>query len=156
MDANERRDRASVEAAHWWALLGNRPPNQVSEADRRDFTVWLRESPLHIAEILRIADIDDTLRHFKLWHEIPGATPEDTDDNIVRLRPPSAGMVTESPAIERGRRWRRFALAAAVAAVAILVAWFGLHSSDTVLSTDLSELNVSTIPAFMWHFPELF
>jgi transmembrane sensor len=138
MDANERRERASAEAAHWWALIGNRPPNQVSEADRRDFTVWLRESPLHIAEILRIADIDDTLRHFKLWHELPGATPEDSGDNIVRFRPPSAGMVTES-AIKTERRRSGFALAAAVAAVAILAAWLAWHSSDTVLSTDRAE-----------------
>jgi transmembrane sensor len=97
MDVNERRDRATEEAARWWTLLGNRPPAEVSETDRREFTVWLRESPLHIAEILRIAHVDDTLRSFESWADIPGGTEEQADNKIVRLTPQSPSTVNPPP-----------------------------------------------------------
>jgi len=140
MDASERRDRATEEAARWWAVLGNRPPSEVSEADRRDFTVWLRESPLHIAEILRIARVDDTLRSFELWDEIPHGTEGPVDDKIVRLAPPAAAAPANGTAMVRNTTMRRSLLmAAGVAAVAILAGWFGLHTRDTVLSTDRAE-----------------
>jgi transmembrane sensor len=140
MDANERRDRATEEAARWWVVLGNRPPAQVSEADRRDFTVWLRESPLHIAEILRIARIDDTLRSFETWDEIPCGTEQQADNKIVRLAPPAAAAVANDAATASNVRLRRrFVMAAGVAAVVILAGWFGFHANGMVLSTDRAE-----------------
>jgi transmembrane sensor len=139
MDANERRDRAAEEAARWWALLGNRPPAQVSEADRRDFTVWLRESPLHIAEILRITHLDDTLRSFEAWDEIPCGTEEQADNKIVRLAPPAAAAADDAATASNVRLRRRFVMAAGVAAVVILAGWFGFNTSGMVLSTDRAE-----------------
>lgn len=140
MDASERRDRATEEAARWWAVLGNRPPTEVSAADRRDFTVWLRESPLHIAEILRIAHVDDTLRSFESWDEIPGGTEAPTDDKIIRLTPPVPAAAASATAPNRNAKVRRGLLVAAgVAAVALLAGWFALDMHDTVLSTDRAE-----------------
>src|ERR1700744_3280479 len=105
MDANERRDRATQEAARWWTVLGNRPPAEVSEADRREFTIWLRESPLHRAEILRITHVDDTLRFFDSWDEIPYGAEEEADSNIVRLTPAAApGPSHSAPASKVSRR----------------------------------------------------
>ena len=139
MDANERRERVAAEAARWWAQLGNKPPAQVSEADRREFTTWLRESPLHIAEMLRIAHIDDTLRSFDSWHEIPGGTEAD-DDNIIRLAPPStAARSGDTPKNRNIRLLPRFAMAAGVAAAAVVAGWFGFHPRATVLATDRAE-----------------
>src|SRR5580700_5243851 len=113
MDVNERRDRATEEAARWWTLLGNRPPAAVSETDRREFTVWLRESPLHIAEILRIAHVDDSLRSFESWADIPGGIEEQPDTKIVRLTPPTPTEDTRAaPAPARNASLpRRFAIA---------------------------------------------
>ena len=137
MDATERRDRATAEAARWWAVLGNRSPAEVSETDRREFTIWLRESPLHIAEILRIARVDDTLRSFGSWDEIPVGTEEQADSKIIRLTPPAAAD-NPTPARNVNLR-RRLALAAGIVAAVTVAGWFGLHTRDTVLSTDRAE-----------------
>jgi transmembrane sensor len=140
MDANERRERAAADAVRWWAQLGNKPPAQISEADRREFTTWLRESPVHVAEFLHIAHVDDTLRSFQLWDEIPCGTEFD-DVKVVVLAPPCASEATQAARPTGGVRLRwRFAIAASVVAVAVLAAWFGLHAGATVLSTDRAEL----------------
>jgi transmembrane sensor len=139
MDANERRDRATQEAARWWAVLGNRPPAEVSESDRREFTIWLRESPLHIAEILRITQVDDTLRFFDSWEEIPYETEERADSNVVRLTAAPAPSASHSMPASKVSRRRRFAMAAGVAAALLGAAWLGLQTRDTVLSTDRAE-----------------
>lgn len=141
MDVNERRDRATEEAARWWTLLGNRPPAAVSETDRREFTVWLRESPLHIAEILRIAHVDDTLRSFESWADIPGGTEEQPDTKIVRLTPPTPTEDTRAaPAPARNAsRPRRFAIAAGIVSAVLVASWFGLPTRDSILSTDRAE-----------------
>jgi transmembrane sensor len=140
MDVNERRDRATEEAARWWALLGNRPPAEVSETDRREFTVWLRESPLHIGEILRIAHVDDSLRSFESWAEIPGGSEEQADSKIVRLTPPTpAAPDHPAPSARKVNLPRRFAMAAGIVAAVLVAGWFGLHTRDTILSTDRAE-----------------
>jgi transmembrane sensor len=141
MDVNERRDRATEEAARWWTLLGNRPPAEVSETDRREFTVWLRESPLHIAEILRIAHVDDTLRSFESWADIPGGTEEQADNKIVRLTPPSPSTVNPPPPApaKNANLPRRFAIAASILAAVLVSSWFALHTRDTLLSTERAE-----------------
>jgi transmembrane sensor len=141
MDVNERRDRATEEAARWWALLGNRPPSEVSETDRREFTVWLRESPLHIAEILRIAHVDDSLRSFESWAQIPAGTEEQPDNKIVRLTPQNP-TATNRPVPEPAKNMnlpRRFAIAAGILAAVLVAGWFKLQSRDTILSTDIAE-----------------
>jgi transmembrane sensor len=146
MDVNERRDRATEEAARWWALLGNRPPAEVGESDRREFTVWLRESPLHIAEILRIAHVDDSLRSFESWAQIPGGTEELPDNKIVRLTPPTPatahGPAPASPVSAPARNVnlrRRLAMAAGIIVAVLGAGWFGLQTRDTILSTDRAE-----------------
>ncbi len=95
MDANDRRARATEEATHWWARLGTQAPAEVSDTDRQEFTLWLRESPLHVAELLHVAHVHDALERFKLWDEIPLETQPE-DNNITAL-PSSSRMA------ERGR-----------------------------------------------------
>jgi transmembrane sensor len=138
MDANERRERAAADAVRWWGLLGNCSPAEVSEADRRDFTEWLRESPLHIAEILRLSVVDDTLRHFEHWHELSYEAHSEPESNVVSFSastPPAAPRDAQT----RKTKLRRFSIAAAVGVIAVLAGWFGLHAGDTVLSTDRAE-----------------
>src|SRR5688500_5787360 len=84
MDANERRTRASHEAAQWWNRLSLEQPNEVSRTDREQFTQWLRESPLHVAELLRIAHVHDALERFKGWGEIEVADAG-SPANVVSL-----------------------------------------------------------------------
>ncbi len=57
----------------------------MSLSDRESFTEWLRESPLHVSEFLRVAHVHDSLERFKLWSQVEvGAIGE--PDNVVQLR----------------------------------------------------------------------
>ncbi len=68
MDATERRRRAAEEAAGWWVTL---QVDEVPEFQRREFVDWLRESPVHIAEILRVAQVHGALERFERWAHVP-------------------------------------------------------------------------------------
>src|ERR1700742_5257916 len=101
MDATERRARATAEAAQWWDRLGTKTPAEVGEPDREEFTRWLRESPLHLAELLHVAHVHDVLERFKLWEEIPLETPLE-NDNITSL--PSSSNTARSGVAARDRK----------------------------------------------------
>jgi len=144
VDANERRRRASLEAAEWWVRL--QEPD-VARADREEFIDWLRESALHVAEMLRIAQVHGALEHFQKWTCL-STEGSDEPENVVAL--PQSILKEErggeplrtSPAAEergapgettlkrRPRRGRFFALAASVAFLALWGAWsfWGLRS----------------------------
>lgn len=143
MDANERRMRASHEAAQWWHRLTIEQPDEVSRADRERFTHWLRESPLHVAELLRIAHVHDALEHFKGWGEIEiadGAGPA----NVIALHdaiapaPGNASSQGMGPAAASPRHWQRWAVAASVCCLAIAAVWIMSLRSE-VLDTGLAE-----------------
>jgi len=139
MDVNERRARVTEEATHWWTRLGTKAPAEVSEVDRQEFTQWLRESPLHVAELLHVAHVHDVLERFKLWNEFPLETQHE-DDTIIAL-PSSLG--SEGKAVGGGRinsnRRVRFLLAASVAALAILAGWLAVRTNATTVKTVRAE-----------------
>src|SRR5882762_8271497 len=144
MDANDRRARATDEASQWWTRLGTQGPADVSETDRQEFTQWLRESPLHVAELLQVAYAHDTLERFKLWDEISVLTDE-IDANVIPLNPnpqhlsTSEGPNFSPPREMRGGRRARFLLAASVPLIAIAAGWLAMHSSATTFETDRAE-----------------
>ena len=153
MDASERRRRASLDAAEWWVRL--QQPD-VSRADREEFVDWLRESALHVAEMLRIAQVHGALEHFQKWARL---STEGTDepDNVVALphsrlneEPDEPPPQPSSPAEERGapgettlkwhpRRGRVFALAASVAFLALLGAWSFWGLRPQTIETERGE-----------------
>jgi len=132
MDANDRRVRATDEATQWWSRLGTKAPADVSEADRQEFTQWLRESPLHVAELLQVAHVHDTLERFKLWDEVP-AGAEEIDANVIPLPQFKHSAAARPP---RDIRW---AVAAGVSLVAIVAGWFALRSGATTIETDRAQ-----------------
>jgi transmembrane sensor len=140
MDANDRRARATEEATQWWTRLGTKAPADVSETDREEFTQWLRESPLHVAELLQVAHVHDALERFKLWDEIPLETL--SEDNNITVLPSPIRVRGEGPGCEdlkrRGRRVRFF-LAASVCLIAVATGWLALRSSETTIATDRAE-----------------
>jgi transmembrane sensor len=150
MDANDRRARATDEAAQWWTRLGTKAPADVSETDRQEFTQWLRESPLHVAELLQIAHVHDTLERFKLWGEISVST-EEIDTNVIPLNPNPQPLCAlgerEGPAQGESepsnrtkvRSTKRVFLAASVSLIAIAAGWLALRSSATTIETDRAE-----------------
>lgn len=84
MDVNERRARAGKEAAEWWTEM---QATQMSLERRETFVEWLRESALHVSEMLQVVEVHDGLGHFKRWSRIDtaGSEQDDTNDTIVPL-----------------------------------------------------------------------
>jgi transmembrane sensor len=132
MDANDRRVRATDEATQWWSRLGTKAPADVSETDRQEFTQWLRESPLHVAELLHVAHVDDTLERFKLWDEF-SVSPEEIAANVVPL------SQFKRPAAARPPRAVRWFVAAGVSLIAVAAGWLAPRSGATTIETDRAE-----------------
>ncbi|MDB6156511.1 MAG: hypothetical protein JWO04_217, partial [Gammaproteobacteria bacterium] len=63
MDASDRRKRVAAEAAEWWVVL----EGEVSRTQREQYVDWLRESAMHVAEMLRIAQVHGALEQFEQW-----------------------------------------------------------------------------------------
>src|SRR6185437_10726657 len=129
MDASERRRRAGEEAAEWWVLLD---AEDVPVKTRTAFVDWLRESALHVEEMLRVAQVHGALEQFQRWTTLSsGGNSEGATDKVASLplppRPPS-----EAKRMSRSRRaWLGVSLAAA--ATALLTVWLsGLSGSYTV------------------------
>jgi transmembrane sensor len=81
MDASERRKRASTEAADWFARL---QAGEMERAERQQFVEWLRESYVHVTEMLRIAQIHGELKQFEHWARI-STGPKTDVENVVQL-----------------------------------------------------------------------
>jgi transmembrane sensor len=139
MDTNDRRTRATQDATQWWNRLSTLKPTEVSLSDRESFTEWLRESPLHVSEFLRVAHVHDSLERFKLWSQVEvGAVGE--PDNVVQLRDDDERPSEQAPSLPETRsRVRVWAVAASTCAIAILGAWFVLGMGGDVIESKQAE-----------------
>lgn len=135
MDAYERRGREMDEASQWWVRLGNRPPHEVSQEEREQFTHWLRESPLHISEFLHVAHVHDALGRFKLWKDV-SVEPADEEENITSIGVPTFKRLQLGE--RRGKR-KLFALAAAAAAIVLTTSLLLLQLRGQVIAADIAE-----------------
>jgi transmembrane sensor len=124
MDASERRRRASEEAAEWWVNL---EAKNLSQAEREAFVDWLRESAVHVVEMLRVAQVHGALDKFSQWTRI------DTDG--VGAEAEVVALPTRAaPATKQGKRFWIGGLAASVAALAIAAVWFFAVAGQTVMT----------------------
>jgi len=134
MDETDRRRLASAAASRWFALLQS---DQMRRDEREQFIDWLRESPLHVAEMLRIVDVHGALEQFNLWTEIAtGPKSSADDDSVIRLEPRAAAPApTERPVRNRVR------LVAGIAGAFALVAVFSVLflTRGQVIDTDRGE-----------------
>lgn len=137
MDASDRQQRIETEAAEWWLALKENP----SRADREQFVDWLRESSLHVAEMLRIAQLHGTLEQFERWSRLPAGGREETDDSVVTLAAPRADLLSARPA--RGTPTRRPRALGAMAAVLLVAMALGtilvIRSQSQIIQTDRGE-----------------
>lgn len=128
MDASDRRRRASEEAATWWVRLQTQ---ELARGEREEFVDWLRESAVHVAEMLRVRRVHAALERFQEWAIIAtdGSADDDDGENVVYLPPqhrlstslvtlPAPGGEEHSTGALRRRLWLG-AIAAGLAAVAI-------------------------------------
>jgi ferric-dicitrate binding protein FerR (iron transport regulator) len=106
---------AAETAAEWFVRIKD---EQLSEAARREYAGWLRQSPKNIAETLRVCRLYGLLRASKLRAEL---TREDILSSIVDLYPPpgaACSRVQTRPA--PATPWKVAALIVAIVLIAVL------------------------------------
>jgi transmembrane sensor len=126
VNANSRRARAAAEASEWWIRIES---GELSREEREQFVDWLRESALHVAEMLRMAEVHGALERFRDWVRLPIGDDTQATDNVVAFASsgqPSEDAGSAPQAVSRGRPRRRLvaglALAASVAVVGVSLA----------------------------------
>jgi transmembrane sensor len=143
MDANSRRARARAEAAEWWVRIES---GELSREEREQFVDWLRESAVHVAEMLRMAEVHNALERFHDWVRVRTDDVQATT-NVVEFtssaeplkRPAESGSSTGTTR----RRWTvGLALAATVAALGIFLTLF---FSAQVIETGRAERRSVTL-----------
>ena len=148
-DSDRREDRKreliSQEGAEWFARMQD---PHVSLDDRRRFVRWLKQSPIHVAEYLRIVGLDGNLRSAHLSTVFADESPS----NVVELFANESG---QSAARSRfaPMRWKAAAAIAACGLTALLflvarTVWYErsieteLGQWKTVALADGSELQL--------------
>jgi transmembrane sensor len=142
MDANERRRRAGQDAAEWWVWLDS---EEMSLPKRAEFVDWLRESPLHVEEILRLAQVHGALERFQGWQQVATAesgssgTSLDRPANVMSFPVSSQRGVAPSQrsAFRSPRTW--LGVSVATAAAAALGLWLGVFSGSYSIETVQGE-----------------
>jgi len=138
MDATDRRDRAGGEAVDWFARL---QAGDMERAEREQFVEWLRESHVHVAEMLRVVQIHGALERFQRWVDI-STGPKTDADNVVQLPSAQDAHLTERPPPGHPRRMgagpRIFAVAATVLLIVASIVVLPLIRGQ-VIETDRGE-----------------
>ena len=118
---NNARDPATTHAmqcaAHWLSVLSD---ENCTDAERRQFLVWLRASGQHVDEFLRLSRLNAHCSRRESWPEMSvaelvAAAKASGEGNVATLEP-----VTDFSSIGRSRKPVRWALAAAVACIFIV------------------------------------
>ena len=141
MDQNERRDRAAREAAEWMLRLQDQ---DITRAQRAEYVRWLRESPLHVSEMLRVTQVHSTLATFPHWNQI---TPVDVSfPPVSTLEFPGAadrhGANTSKP---WRSRWFRPVGVTAFFVVASIVLAYIVHLGPQTIRTGAGERREVTL-----------
>jgi transmembrane sensor len=133
---NRKRELISQEAAEWFARM--KDPHVPLE-DRQRFLRWLKQSQIHVAEYLRVANIHGDLRRAQLTFALSG----ETFSNVVPL---FAGESERSSTSTVGSlRWKIAAVVAACALAALLSLGVGTAWRERSVDTELSEWKTVTL-----------
>jgi len=147
MDANNRRRTTGEHAAAWFVLLRS---DALKASDREEFVAWLRESELHVAEMLRLMKIHNALRGFHDWHLVSRSGPSEAS-NVVPLSVEGARLPQREGEANGGQRgpWhsrtalrRRLqvgAIAASVGALLLGALYFFSNASGELIQTQRGE-----------------
>ena len=99
MEATDRRQRAAQEAAEWFVRMESDLPHE----ERSQFVAWLKESPIHVAEMIRLAQVHGALENFGPWGQSAGNVSATQGDTVIvfpvrtgdRLHPRASGRQDE-------------------------------------------------------------
>lgn len=130
----------SNEAAEWFVRLRD---DSLGMRHRERNVRWLKQSPAHIAELLRIQQVYKVLRAAKLENR-PPAPPGEAESNVVELMP----RVPPPPPVQPRVRFQSWKIAASVACLAVsLLVGFMLKVVwlDHTIETDLGEWRSATL-----------
>lgn len=117
-DHDIARDPATAHArqcaAHWLSVLSD---DNCTDAERRQFFVWLRASGQHVDEFLRLSRLNGQLNNRQLWPDrsiadLVAAAKASGEGNVATLDRPG-----DVPAARSTRRFVRWPLAAAITCV---------------------------------------
>jgi transmembrane sensor len=124
---SDGRRVAAEEAAAWIARLES---GNLTAAERESLADWLRASPAHVAELLRIDRLTGAIRQYGSWEDDSRPT-----DNVIPLRLPSATTHRSAPR----RRLSSMAMAASILMSIGLLGWLTLRPAMRHLHTGAEE-----------------
>jgi transmembrane sensor len=138
--ADARRARAAADAADWAARMD---AGELSKPERIEFVDWLRESPVHIGEMLRIGRLTSALAALDGWeqHQPAGDSRAGT---VVALGQRPAPERERQRARSRRKMWAG-GVAAALALVTVSGVLLRLQTSTTVVHTKVGERHELTL-----------
>jgi transmembrane sensor len=151
--AEERRRRAAGDAARWTQRLDD---GALTAAERSELTDWLRESPLHVSEMLACRRLSSALQGFSGWADL-APTDEPSAEREIPAHLASILSLRISGIGTRGvmRRNRRFRLRptprwlagiSAVAMIALASTWLlRTEVGSIVLHTQAGERREVTL-----------
>jgi transmembrane sensor len=131
------RLRTAERAAHWLVAFRS---GDLSGPERTAFIDWLRESPLHVSEMLHACRVHRDLTGFGGWKRILPFT-KDAASQVVDLLP----RIVNQPPPSRCPRRAGMAIAACLLSAAILAPFAISWLSESTWQTQLGERREVTL-----------
>jgi transmembrane sensor len=136
----QRRLAAANQAAHWLVALQT---VELPRQQKSEFIDWLRESPLHVSEMLHACRLQRDLGAFDRWNNI-NVSEGPTENKVLALVRQS--RLSDTPAPGRRRRIASaFAIAACLAGALVVSSYLFNRFSESRWTTELGERREVTL-----------
>ena len=130
MDHRDRRHQATLEAAEW--VLRLQDP-KVTRSERAEYVRWLRESSLHVAEMLRVSYVHGELTDFPYWKEIGPLDISTEGASLLELPGGRGPRIREARPARGLRLWSLIgAIAATIAILGVALVYLGDIRHQTI------------------------
>lgn len=131
MEHRDRHRRVTIEAAAEWVL--RLQDQNLTRSERVEYVRWLRESPLHVAEILRASHVHSELADFPYWNEIAPVDVSSAGASVVELSGSHVPPIRNTRSGRHSWSWRWLsALAAGIAILGVALVYLGDFRTRTI------------------------